>query len=262
MDKYLICEESKKAKRPILKSSEIVITPLIACEMDKLIERESDEALKAQYINMKDQASKDSDNGIWCTYWDISLKKDEKQSIGGCYFSGPATYGSVTLSFSVDSRYNWDKRVGEALRLITEWALVQTGVYEINTYIPTAKDGYIRNAERADFVYREVKDEIEHYSKERPATSWMGLYILMGIIAGFLLGMVFSSMTLGMASTVIISILIGGIMDQKSSVEREKYTGQKRQPKRIIAKRRKEAAKRQMAEELSNKLADIADKEE
>lgn len=244
MDKYLICDDSKKAKRRILKSSDVVVTPLISSEMNKLIEHESDDALKAQYMNMLDRASKDPENSIWYTYWDVSLKKDEKQSIGCLYFDGPQEYGAVTLSFKTnDSRYNWDKRIAESLRLITEWALVQKNVYEINTYIDSSLDGNIRNAERADFVWRDKEKGIEHYSKEAPVTSWLGLYIVIGIIVGFLMGLLFSSMAIGMAIAVLACVLIGGIMDQNESKKREHVTGQKRQTKFSIAKKKKMAAK-------------------
>lgn len=248
MDKYLICDDSKKTKRPILKSFDVVVTPLISSEMDKLIEHETDDVLKAQYLNMKDRIVKDPANGIWNAYWDISLKKDEKQSIGCVYFSGAPELGSVTLSFKVEQRYNWDKIVAEALRLITDWAMAQNDVYEIHTYIEISKDGYIRNIERADFVYRETEGEIEHYSMEKPATSWIGLYLIIGIAVGFILGFVFSSMIIGMAVAVIASILLGGIMDQKDAVAREKVTGQKRTPRRIIAKEKKLA----MAKKVNN----------
>lgn len=249
MDKYLICEESRKAKRPVLKSSDVVVTPLISPEMVKLIDHQTDEASKALYMNMLDRASKDPENGIWYTCWDIALKHDEKQSIGVVYFDGPAEYGIVKLSFACENRYKWERVIADALRLVSEWALVQDGVYEIDTYIPTSEDGYIRNAERADFIYREEVDGIEFYSKEKPPSSWMGLYLFIGLIAGFIVGYVFSSMIIGMAVSVIAGILVGGILDQKETVARENVTGQKRQSRRVIAKKRKEAAALRAAKE-------------
>lgn len=227
MDKYIICDESKHYKRPKLTTSDITVTALMGEEMRRLIEHETDPSKKLLFSNLLEVASNDPDNGLWSTIWDVSFRKGEQDSFAYIYFEGMPERGAVTLSFYTSAQYSWDSKVADALRLVTDWAFSRyPGLYTIDTYIDAESDGFIRNAERADFVYRSTDEGIEHYSIEKQPTAWTGLYLFIGIIAGMIFGFLFSSMAAGMACGVIIGLLFGAALDNRFDAKRSEITGQ------------------------------------
>lgn len=226
MDRYLLCEDSASVKRPILKSTEFVITPLTGNEMQKLIDHETDDAKKALYMNLADRAKKDPENALFYTYWDVSLKNEEKDSVGGLYFDGPHERGSLLINYEPIQRFTEDKIFGLALRRLCDWAFTYEDVYAVHGYCDGTDFTKIRDFERATMIFRGSDKGVEHYSVEKERSSWTGIYLIVGVLVGFIFGFVFQSMAMAMVVGVISGVLVGGSLDFKASKAREAVTGE------------------------------------
>lgn len=169
---------------------------------------------------------------LYSMNWNIFLIKMSKEKlrerllIGSMHFKGPQTLGEMSFELELQTEYRNKGYGTEALKAISEWALMQKNVYELSCDVPTEYDAAVRAVNKAHFVYREGNKKTEHYSVTRPKSTWLGLYVVIGFTVGLALGLIFNSVILGLIIGMVAGMLCGGILDTQATRERENVTGQ------------------------------------
>lgn len=178
--------------------------------------------LKSDKILVKPQNEED----LWGTAWDILLNEGDNRKIGYISFEGEKYSGTIPISVELDE-YHRDKGYGtRAIRLMTDWAFLHSNIYEVETFTDPENDAYIFALEKAGYVYRgHMDDGKDRYSKEKQPTSWLGLYVVIGIAVGAALGIVIDIPWVGIVVGLFAGIVIGRYMDSQVVSAREKVTG-------------------------------------
>lgn len=164
---------------------------------------------------------------LYSINWGIYLVKSKKEKllIGKFHFNGPEELGVMSFEFEIDEPYRYKGYGTEFLKAVAEWALMQNKVYEIACEIPTKCEAAIRAINKAHFVYRKGDKISEHYSLTRQKSSWLGLYVILGLVVGLSLGIIFNNGVIGLIIGLVSGILFGGVLDSKANKEREAVTG-------------------------------------
>lgn len=169
-----------------------------------------------------------NDANLWEEPWDIHIIDGEKEKIGQISFAGEKDAGTVPISIEIPDIHYRNRGFGtQALRLMTEWAFYHRNVFEIKTTADHENSAFIAALQKAGFVYRDGTRYIENYSIIKPKTAWTGIYLIIGIVAGLILGFVFNNGWAGLGVGVFVAIIVGGSMDFKEKSYRESITHKK-----------------------------------
>jgi len=162
----------------------------------------------------------------WDEPWNIHVNGGEKEIIGQVSFAGEKAAGCVPISIEIPDIHYRNRGFGtEALRLMTEWAFYHRNVFEIKTESLHENSAYIMALQKAGFVYRGGTREVEQYSILKQKTSWTGIYIFIGIIAGLIMGFLFGNSWAGLGIGIFIAVVLGTSMDFKEKKYRESVIG-------------------------------------
>ncbi len=169
------------------------------------------------------------EENIWECDWDIFLLTDEMTRIGKLSFAGKKERGTVPISIELIPLYRGRGNGTSALRMAREWAFLHKNIYEIEAYVDRDNEDCIGALISANFIYRSdptiEKTDLERYSVVKPKSTWLGLYIIIGVAAGVILGLVIDIPWAGMAGGLGLAIAIGSYMDAKEKRQRLKVTG-------------------------------------
>lgn len=185
-------------------------------------------AIKAGDVVLTPDKEAEEYKTVWDVVWNINERRDEKRFVGKLWFSGEPERGTVELNFDIEPRFKDREYTRDVLRAIVEWVFLKKDLYEIKTTVSTEDDGKIEVLERSGFVFRMGNKEFEHYSIVKPPTTWMGLYIIIGIVAGLALGIMLNSIIAGVAVGILVGVVMGAILDGKSNMDRRQVTGEKK----------------------------------
>lgn len=165
----------------------------------------------------------------WEKTYNIFLreKKKIKDNVGYMKFEGAPDMGAVTLYLFIKEEFRNRGYGRELLKDMLEWCFCQRNVYEVKMDIPTDSDAAMHLVQKTPFVFRSEDKEVEHYSAIKQKTSWLGLYLLVGIIVGCLMGILLGNFFVGIPSGLIAGLLAGGIMDAGENRRREEVMGRK-----------------------------------
>ena len=170
-----------------------------------------------------------NDDNLWEEPWIIHIKDGEKEVIGWVSFAGEKKAGTVPISIEIPNIHYRNQGYGtQALRLMTEWAFYHRNVFEIQTTAEHENSAYIMALQKAGFVFRDGTRFIENYSIVKQKTAWTGVYLIIGIVAGLILGFVFNNGWAGLGVGVFVAVILGGSMDFKERKYRESVTGKKK----------------------------------
>lgn len=170
----------------------------------------------------------------WDIKWEAYEKKEEKRKVATVFFCSAPENGTVSIDFTVEEGFKFHAYTKDAVMAIKEWALDQNGIYEVTCDTFKEDEVKVDAIQRAGLIYRNVNQGIEHYSADKQRTAWTALYIMIGVFAGMIMGIVFNSMPIGLAMGVIIGIIIGALMDGKANdvraqVTKHKYIGHRKE---------------------------------
>ena len=169
------------------------------------------------------------EENIWECDWDIFLLTDEMTRIGKLSFAGKKERGTVPISIELIPLYRGRGNGTSALRMAREWAFLHKNIYEVEAFVDRDNEDCIGALMRANFIYRSdptiEKNDLERYSVVKPKSTWLGLYIIIGVAAGVILGLVIDIPWAGMVGGLGLAIAIGSYMDAKEKRQRLKVTG-------------------------------------
>lgn len=163
---------------------------------------------------------------IWEGDWTITIFDDKKPiKIGTATFAGEKMYGTIPISVTLDEEYRNKKYGTEVYKLMVGFAFGFRDIYEVKAVTEEENDKCRHALEKAGFVHRNTEHHIETLSITKPKSTWLGLYVYIGIIVGLILGIVVGSTWVGLVIGLVIGLFFGAIMDNEAKKAREKVTG-------------------------------------
>lgn len=100
-------------------------------EMRLVIEKESDPEMKQAYTEMLEGSLSNPDKRIWYAIWNMELKDESGIIVGDFYFKGLSDDGVIEIGYGLKEEYRHHGYMTEAVKVITEWALSQDGVKQV-----------------------------------------------------------------------------------------------------------------------------------
>lgn len=164
---------------------------------------------------------------LWEGKWIIRMKNDPERIVGHATYAGEKVSGTVPIYVELEERFTNKGYGTEVFKEMVDFAFLHRNVYEVAADVEHENDKCIIALEKAGFVYRGKEGQIEHYSIIKPKTSWLGIYIFIGVVAGLALGIVLNSSWVGLGIGMVVSLLIGANMDAKANKERQSVVGTK-----------------------------------
>lgn len=164
-------------------------------------------------------------------HWDICLNDPgliEKPKIGEISFEGEHFKGTIPIKIEIFDKCNRNRGFGtEAIEMMTDWAFDFRNIFEITAVSEHENSAYIMALQKAGYVLRKATRETEYYSIVKQKTAWSGLYLLIGVLVGFVLGFLLSNGWVGLGVGVLSCLIIGTSMDLKEKKYRESVLGRK-----------------------------------
>ena len=156
---------------------------------------------------------------LWEEEWTVTLKNGDHNKIGSFFFENANFRDEVKITLNLDKNYEKSKYSAEILYEIARFVFRFNNIREISTVCRYEDEHRVRGLERAGYVRRQTKDGDVYYSMKKQKTAWTGVYVFVGLVAGFMMGIVISNLWVGTIAGIIIGIVIGYLMDKKEKRE-------------------------------------------
>ena len=114
-----------------VETERMYLYPLSDEEMRLVIENESDPEMKQAYTEMLEGSLSNSDKRIWYAIWNMELKDESGIIVGDFCFKGLSDDGVIEIGYGLKEEYRHYGYITEALKAITEWALSQESVKQV-----------------------------------------------------------------------------------------------------------------------------------
>ena len=114
-----------------VETERMYLYPLRDEEMRLVIEKESDPEMKQAYMEMLEGSLSNSDKRIWYAIWNMELKDESGIIVGDFCFKGLSDDGVIEIGYGLKEEYRHHGYMTEAVIAITEWALSQDGVKQV-----------------------------------------------------------------------------------------------------------------------------------
>lgn len=218
-------------KNIVLKSKNLIITPMTDGELETRIENTAEAELKTAYGEMLDGCKNAPADRLWYTAWKIALKTAPDTAIGDICFKGPQNMGRVEVGYGIDSGYEGKGYMSEALKKLVEWATVQEDVYIVCA--ETAPDNIASQKvlEKCGFKPctgdEEVGEEGPRFRYDKPKPAWIPIYMCFGVSIGCSWGMVFNSLSTWLTMGICLGLCVGALLDSREKKHRALVTGEK-----------------------------------
>ena len=116
-----------------VETERMYLYPISDEEMRLVIEKESDPEMKQAYMEMLEGSLSNSDNRIWYAIWNMELKDESGIIVGDFCFKGLSDDGVIEIGYGLKEEYRHHGYMTEAVKVITEWALSQDGVKQVES---------------------------------------------------------------------------------------------------------------------------------
>ena len=114
-----------------VETERMYLYPLSDEEMRLVIENESDSEMKQAYTEMLEGSLSNSDKRIWYAIWNMELKDESGIIVDDFCFKGLSDDGVIEIGYGLKEEYRHYGYMTEALKAITEWALSQESVKQV-----------------------------------------------------------------------------------------------------------------------------------
>lgn len=114
-----------------VETERMYLYPLSDEEMRLVIEKESDPEMKQAYTEMREGSLSNPDKRIWYAIWNMKLKDESGIIVGDFCFKGLSDDGVIEIGYGLKEEYRHRGYMTEAVKVITEWALSQDGVKQV-----------------------------------------------------------------------------------------------------------------------------------
>ena len=152
-----------------VETERMYLYPLSDEEMRLVIEKESDPEMKQAYTEMLEGSLSNPDKRIWYAIWNMELKDDPETIVGDFCFKGFGDDGVIEIGYGLKEEYRHHGYMTEAVIAITEWALSQDGVKQVEAETDAEniasqkvlfRSGFVSNGKMGEegprFVYEDI----------------------------------------------------------------------------------------------------------
>ncbi len=209
-------------QRPV-PTKRMKLIPMSADELTRLIGNETDARLKNAYAKMRDGVLNHPGQEVWYTAWRME-RKDGGETAGYLGFLGAPDDKTAEIGcgmLEADACRNQDD-TEEAVRALCEWAFSKEGVYFVRVAADDGDAASVRVLEKLKFKKTAgAEDGRALWELEKPASSWMAIYMCLGLSIGLSLGMtVFDNSAIGMSIGLGIGLALGVSLDAQDKKNR------------------------------------------
>lgn len=177
--------------------------------MKKVSEKPFPLETKHFYIAPEDEGN------LFESEWKITLKDGNKDQVGTIHFEDGMFHDDVKMNVDLEHAYEKTKIISEIFFSMARFVFRFKNIREISTVCRHEDDHRVRGLEKAGYVYRQNKDGCDYYSMKKQKTSWTGLYVFIGLIAGFIIGITLSNLWMGTVIGLLVGTIIGILLDKK-----------------------------------------------
>ncbi|MBO7393880.1 MAG: GNAT family N-acetyltransferase [Abditibacteriota bacterium] len=118
--------------------------------MSRLIEKQTDEGLRAAYEEMSSGCLAHPDKREWYAPWMIELK--DGTHVGELCFMGPPSEGAVEIGYGISEEYRNRGYASEAVKALSAWALDRPGVAAVEAETEPGNRASQRVLAKAGFI--------------------------------------------------------------------------------------------------------------
>lgn len=115
----------------VVESERMLLYPISNDEMRILIFQETDPEMKQAYTEMLQGCLAEPFNRIWSAVWNMELKNRPGIVVGDFSFKGLGSDGIIEIGYGLKEEYRHHGYMTEAVKTITEWALLQQHVRQV-----------------------------------------------------------------------------------------------------------------------------------
>ena len=152
---------------------------------------------------------------LWEDEWVVTLRDGDNKEVGRLGFEDAVLHGEMKIHVNLEKEYDKEDFIRELFYSMAKFSFNFLDVREISTVCRHEDEHRVRGLEKAGYVRRETKDGCDYYSMKKQQTSWTGFYVIIGMIAGFLIGIVISNLWAGTVAGVLIGTVMGYLLDKK-----------------------------------------------
>ena len=133
-----------------LNTERLIIYTASADEMQKIIDSQTDDILKAAYREMLQGSLDHPDQREWYAVWTIKLKNGSK--VGDLCFKGLTNDGSAEIGYGILTEYQGRGYATEAVEAAVSWALRRPNVTRVEAETEPGNKASQRVLEKCGFV--------------------------------------------------------------------------------------------------------------
>ena len=152
---------------------------------------------------------------LWEEEWSVTLRDDADKKVGRFHFEEAGIDGEVTLLLDIEPAYQKPSLGAEIYSAIASFVFKFQELKVVRTSCRHEDDDLVHSLEKAGYVRRKNSDGRDFYSITKQKTSWTGLYMILGLVAGLIIGITISNLWVGTFSGIIIGTVIGYLIDKK-----------------------------------------------
>lgn len=207
-----------------LKTKRLIITPMSLEELDKKVLLMENGDLRQAYSEMLEGCRREAENWLWYTPWKIALK--DGTVIGDAGFKGNAVKGAVEIGYGLETAFEGNGYMTEAVKALIDWAFTQDGVYCVEAETEADNRASQRVLEKLDFVPSGMGNEGPRFKKQKAQSAWMPIYMCLGISIGTSLGVASGNLSVGMCMGSAVGLALGAALDSSERKKRQQVTEQ------------------------------------
>ena len=188
--------------------------------MRGLIEQETDIHMKSAYTEMLEGSLKHPQAQQWYAVWSIRLKNGEW--VGDLCYKGEPTNGAVEIGYGIVEAHQGNGYATEAISASIDWAFAQQGVYVVTAETEPDNHRSIHVLEKLGFTQKGEGVEGPRFEKEKPPTSWLAIYMMMGMAVGIAFGAPSGNTGVTLSIGMGVGLALGAAVDHQENAQREK----------------------------------------
>ena len=112
----------------MIRTKRLYIYPASNEQMERLISSQTIPELKEAYQEMLDGCLKHPDQREWYAVWNVELNDESKAVVGNLSFKGLDTDGILEIGYGMNSEYEGQGLMTEAVSAVVRWAAAREGV--------------------------------------------------------------------------------------------------------------------------------------
>ena len=214
-------------QRPI-PTKRLTLIPMTADELTALIDRQTDAHLKAAYTEMRRCVLEYPVQALWHTAWRM-VDTGTGETVGDLGFHGVPVDKTVEIGYGAMEAFRNQGYTTEAVRALVDWAFTQPDVYYARAITDEGGVASERVLEKLKFqrilthpAAASLEDGQTLWELEKPASSWMAIYMCLGLGCGGAIGSAMNNYTIGMSIGLALGVALGISLDGKDRESRKR----------------------------------------